>query len=241
MFLPGQLIIDIRTSSASVETCPMLRDSAVSSEIYGQREIEYTHEHGSYTNTDTIEPANVGDAETCPTVAPASTFDPDFNDPTGYGDLLDSTETFSSPITRSAVLSDLPSLTWDDWETSGVGYQSTDAGELHSHLELSQEITAVTSLSVGGVETAGSGLGKITATRDDAQIRFRLGTPLACTLLYQVGSLYAPVYDGEPEEDYTWGSTVELVILDEATITVPQAEDYFKKIRLVGIRWHPWT
>lgn len=241
MFLPGQLIIDIRTASASVETCPMLRDSAVSSEIYGQREIEYTHEHGSYTNTDTIAPANVGDAETCPTVSNSSTFDPDFNPPDGYGDLTSSLETFSSPITRSAVLSDLPALTWGSWETSGVGYQSSDAAVLHGQLVLSQEIAVVTSLSVGGVEAAGSGLGKITATRDDAQLRFRLGTPLACTLLYQVGSMYAPVYDGEPDEGYTWGSTVELVILDEETITVPQAEDYFKKIRLVGIRWHPWT
>ena len=237
----GKLVIDVRSSYVTVETCPMHVDSEVTDEIYGTSVTEYTFEFGSYSDTSTVAAENIGDSESCPTFEGSTTFDPEYNEPDGYGDIISSTTTYSSPVTRSTVRGDLPAIDWSDWGFSGLSYEASNGG-LFGHLyNYDAVISASTGQAVSGVSSIGS-TGTIIASRSDAQVRFRIHTPLACTVVYQIGSQYLPIYgDGEPEEDITWGGEMTVIVTEEAIVTLPVAEDFTKSIRLRRIIWHPWT
>jgi hypothetical protein len=237
----GKLVIDVRSSYVSVETCPMHVDSEVTDEIYGTTVTEYTFEYGSYSDTSTVAAENVGDSESCPTFEGSTTFDPEYNEPDGYGDIISSTTTYSSPVTRSTVRGDLPAIDWSEWSSSGLSYESSNGG-LFGHLyNYDAVIYASTNQAVSGSSSIGS-TGTIIASRSDAEVRFRIHTPLACTVVYQIGSQYTPLYgDDEWEEEVTWGGEMTVIVTEETIVTLPVAEDFTKSIRLRRIIWHPWT
>lgn len=237
----GKLVIDVRSSYVSVETCPMFVDSEVTDKIYGSRATEYTFEFGSYTDTSTVAAENVGDSESCPTFEGSTTFDPDYNEPDGYGEIISSTTTYSAPVTRSTVRGDLPAIDWSEWSFSGLSYEASNGGLFEHLYNYDAVIYASTNQAVSGSSSIGS-TGTIIAGRSDAQVRFRIHTPLACTVVYQIGSQYTPLYgDDEPEEEVTWGGEMTVIVTEEAIVTLPVAEDFTKTIRLRRIIWHPWT
>lgn len=240
MFLPGLLQVLVRGSYVAVQTCPMLENPEEGGEIYGQLETTYTHENGSYTETLTISPQNVAVGEECPLPEFSTTYDEGIE----YGEPLDMSYSFSSPRTRSDVRDDLPAADWGDFEEA-LTFSGPESS-LHSHLEMTAEIpSAGTSLAISGASSLGGGMASISASKEEREVKFRLCCPLACTVTYEVGSQYLPVYgEGEPEEEMSWGGGGSITLTPDSpehTVAVPVLEDYAKKIRLTKIVWHPWS
>lgn len=239
MIIHGSLKIEQRTSSVTVETCPRFLKPGVTDEIYAAKKITYSFDNAtSYEDNFSIAVENVGESESCPTsVLSSTTFDPEET----YGTLTETTEEYTSPFTRSSLRSSLPVEDWEPWSDTGFAFASSSEADLFAMLELSTALPPTSYQGVGGVADLGGGLGRMNAERADAEIRFSVLLPLACTVLYQIGSQFLPAFEGDAEEDFTWGSTQEVIVTDTATVTIPTTEDYVKKMRVVGIRWHPWT
>ena len=97
-------------------------------------------------------------------------------------------------------------------------------------------------LGIGGVIDDGGGFGHLEGFKSAAELKFVLQMPLACVVVYQIGTRYLPAYGGaDPDPDYTWGGEVELTVSSEATVALPVTEDYATKLRIVRVRWHPWS
>lgn len=240
MIIHGSLKIEQRTSAVTVETCPRFLKADVFDEIYAEKKITYHFDSTkSYEEIFNIEPENVGESESCPTsVLSSTTFDPEES----YGTLTEVVEEYSMPYTRSDLRSALPGEDWEPWSDTGFAFASSAQADLHAMLELSgTTLPPATYQGVGGTADLGGGLGRMNAERSDAEIRFSLELPLACVVLYQIGSQLIPAFEGEPDEDFTWGATQQVTVTDTATVTIPTTEDYVKKMRIVGIRWHPWS
>ena len=241
MILAGLLKLQIRSYGITVATCPQFLKSGEDAEVYGSFSTAWTYENGGWTDTGAIDYAVDDGVEACPTATYDSSYDSEFD----YGAFVSSETTFSDPTTRGTLLSAIAALsdTWSSWSDAGLSWGGNDAASLFGDLTATYDLAPGEGyLGIGGVIDDGGGFGHLEGFKSAAELKFVLQMPLACVVVYQIGTRYLPAYGGaDPDPDYTWGGEVELTVSSEATVALPVTEDYATKLRIVRVRWHPWA
>jgi len=242
MFIAGMMKLQMRSYGIVVASCPQFRKTGEEAEVYGSFSTVFTFENGSYTDTGVTAFAVDDGVAACPTPVYGSNFDPEFD----YGDFVSSETTFSDPTTRAALLGTMEVLTPDwSWGETGLSWSGASEASLHGDLEF-DELAPLPGgegyIGVGGVIDDGGGFGHLEGFKSEAEYKFILQMPLACVVVYQIGTKYQPAYGGaDPDPDYTWSGAVELTVSSEATVALPVTEDYSTRLRIVRVRWHPWV
>lgn len=235
MFLPFDLLVEHRISNVSVETCPLNYKSGETEELYGKLVRTWTMENGTYDDVYEFS-ANeyVGDSESCPTVDYSTTADPEID----YGFGISNSDVWTLPLTRGDVRDHLDTPDWGDWGylIEFVTVDTYDAADVHALLDIGYE-AAGSSQRTSEAVSSFDGFAKIYANRSDIEWRFSLRVPVACTLVYQIGSRAI-----DDPGDYVFGDEVELIVsTTPQTLTCPVEDGSFKRLRIVRIIAHPWT